>query len=123
MGGRLNLNWQATKDDMLQFNASVGPRRLIAQGFILPNYAVNLGWRHKLNDRITATITVQDLLASNKFQRRLDTPTFVERFNGLNVTRAVFFRLDYRFGGTGGKAAKDPGFEYENGPAAGPGGR
>ena len=124
MGGRLNLNWQATAKDMLQFNASAGPRRLIAQGFILPNYAVNLGWRHKLDDRITATVTVQDLLASNKFQRRLDTPTFVERFNGLNVTRAVFFRLDYRFGGASAKAAKEPGFEYENGPpAAGPGGR
>jgi outer membrane receptor protein involved in Fe transport len=122
MGGRLNLNWQATANDMLQFNASVGPRRLIAQGFILPNYAVNLGWRHKLNDRLTATVTVQDLLASNKFQRRLDTPTFVERFDGLNVSRAVFFRLDYRFGGSSAKAAKDPGFEYENSPpAAGPG--
>jgi outer membrane receptor protein involved in Fe transport len=123
MGGRLNLNWQATTNDMLQFNASVGPRRLIAQGFILPNYAVNLGWRHKLNDRLTATVTAQDLLASNKFQRRLDTPTFVERFDGLNVTRAVFFRLDYRFGGASAKAAKDPGFEYENGgPGGGPGG-
>jgi outer membrane receptor protein involved in Fe transport len=115
MGGRLNLNWQATPNDMLQFNASAGPRRLIAQGFILPSYAVNLGWRHKLNDRLTATVTAQDLLASNKFQRRLDTPTFVERFDGLNVTRAVFFRLDYRFGGGSGKAPKEPSFEYENG--------
>ncbi len=115
MGGRLNLNWQATRNDMLQFNASAGPRRLIAQGLILSNYAVNLGWRHKLNDRLTATIAAQDLLATNKFQRRLDTPTFVERFDGLNVTRAVFFRLDYRFGGAGGKAPKEPSFEYENG--------
>ncbi len=120
MGGRLNLNWQATPKDMLQFNAGVGPKRLIAQGFILPNYAVNLGWRHKLNDRVTATVTVQDLLATNKFQRRLDTPTLTEHFDGLNVTRAIFFRLDYRFGGATGKAAKEPSFEYENGgPAPG----
>jgi hypothetical protein len=37
------------------------------------------------------------------------------------VSRAIFFRLDYRFGGSSAKAAKEPGFEYENAPAPGPG--
>jgi outer membrane receptor protein involved in Fe transport len=115
IGGRANLNWQVRPDDMLQLNAIANGKRLIAQGVLEPNYTVNLGWRHKVSDRITATVTAQDLLATNKFQRRLDTPTVFERLDIRPVSRSVFFRLDYRFGGASSKAAKDPGFEYESG--------
>jgi outer membrane receptor protein involved in Fe transport len=122
VSGRANLNWQVRPDDMLQFNASANGKRLIAEGVLQPFYTVNLGWRHKVNDRITATVTVQDALATNHFQRVLSTPAFSEDLNIRPVFRSVFFRLDYRFGGAG-KAAKQPGFEYENGPPpAGPGG-
>lgn len=119
VSGRANLNWQVRPDDMLQFNAIAYGRRLVAQGELLPYYTINLGWRHKVNDRITATVTAQDVLATNRFRRSLDTPTFVERLDIRPAVRQVFFRLDYRFGG-GGKAAKDPGFEYES-SGGGPG--
>jgi outer membrane receptor protein involved in Fe transport len=122
ISGRASLNWQVRPDDMLQFNATAVGKRLIAQGVLEPYYTVNLGWRHKVNDRVTATVTVQDLLASYRFERRLDTPALTERLDIRPVYRSVFFRLDYRFGGKSAKAAKEPGFEYENGaPAAGPG--
>ncbi|HZZ33934.1 MAG TPA: outer membrane beta-barrel family protein, partial [Phenylobacterium sp.] len=125
VGGRVSLNWQARPDDLLQFNAQANAKRYVAQGVLEPTYTINLGWRHKVNDRVTATVTVQDLLAGSKFERRLDTPTLFEHFESVPVARAVFFRLDYRFGGGAAKAAKEPGFEYENGgpAAAGPGGR
>jgi outer membrane receptor protein involved in Fe transport len=120
VSGRANLNWQVRPDDMVQFNVIAYGKRLGAQGFNTPSYTVNLGWRHKINDKITATLTVQDALASNRFERRLDSPTIIERLVGLPVSRQVFFRLDYRFGGST-KGPKDPGFEYENAaPAAGP---
>jgi outer membrane receptor protein involved in Fe transport len=117
VNGRANVNWQARPDDMVQFNVIANGKRLGAQGFNEPNYTVNLGWRHKVNDRVTATLTAQDLLDTNRFQRRLDTPTVIERLDVKPVSRAVIFRLDYRFGG-GGKQAREPGFEYETG--AGP---
>jgi outer membrane receptor protein involved in Fe transport len=116
--GRANLNWQVRPDDMVQFNLIAYGRRLGAQGFNEPSYTVNLGWRHKINDKLTATLTAQDLLASNRFERRLSTPTIFEHLVALPVSRQVFFRLDYRFGGSA-KAAKDPGFEYENAPPPG----
>jgi outer membrane receptor protein involved in Fe transport len=120
VSGRANLNWQVRPNDMLQFNAIANGKRLVAQGILEPNYTVNLGWRHKVHDRITATVTVQDLLATNRFQRQLDTPILSERLDIRPAFRSVFFRLDYRFGGGGGKPARDPGFEYENaGPAPG----
>lgn len=124
ISGRANLNWQVRTDDMLQFNITATGQRLIAQGILEPYYTVNLGWRHKVNDRLTATVTVQDLTASYRFRRRLDTPVLTENLDVSPAFRSVFFRLDYRFGGAGKKPAKEPGFEYENGgPAPGPGAR
>jgi outer membrane receptor protein involved in Fe transport len=121
--GRGSLNWQVRPDDMLQFNLLAYGKRLQAQGVLEPFATINLGWRHKVNDRITATVTVQDALDSNRFHRVLDTPTLTEDLRFAPVSQAVFFRLDYRFGGGSGKPAHDPGFEYENapGPGGGPG--
>lgn len=122
VGGRVNLNWQATADDMVQLNAIQNGRRLQAQGEIEPSVTFNVGWRHKLGDRLTATVTGQDLLAGSRFRRDFNTPILIERLDSRPVARAVFFRLDYRFGGGGAKAAKEPGFEYENGgPGPSPG--
>jgi hypothetical protein len=118
VGGRANLNWQATPDDMLQLNAIEFGRRPIAQGEFQPVFTLNMGWRHKLGDRLTATVTGQDLLATSGFHRRLDTPTLMERFDFKPVARSVLLRLDYRFGGGATKAKPDPSFEYETG--AGP---
>jgi len=44
----------------------------------------------------------------------------VERYDYRPVSRAVFLRLDYRFGGSG-KAAREPGFEYDTSGSSGPG--
>ncbi|MGZ6018526.1 MAG: TonB-dependent receptor domain-containing protein [Phenylobacterium sp.] len=113
VGGRANLNWQVRPEDMFQLNAVVNGRRVVAQGVLRPIFTLNLGWRHTLNERLTATVTGQDLLASNRFHRDLDTPDLVEHLISRPVARSVVFRLDYRFGG--GKAkARDPGFEYDS---------
>jgi outer membrane receptor protein involved in Fe transport len=117
VSGRANLNWQVRRDDLMQFNLIANGKRLGAQGFNEPTYIMNLGWRHKLNDKITATLTAQDLLDGAKFQRRLATPRVLERLDVKPVSRALVFRLDYRFGGKAAKPARDPGFEYENGAA------
>jgi outer membrane receptor protein involved in Fe transport len=121
--GRLNLNWQADPKDLLQLNAVASGARLQAQGVVEPNFTLNAGWRHTLTDRLTATLSGQDLLGSNRFRRDLDTPALVEHLRVLPASRAVILRLDYRFGGGSSKTAKDPGFEYDNGPppGAGPG--
>jgi outer membrane receptor protein involved in Fe transport len=114
LNGRANLNWQARPNDLFQLNANGRGRIISAQGTFEPFWTLNLGWRHKVNDRITVTLTVQDLLETNRFVRLLDTPILHDHFVVEPVSRAYFLRLDYRFGG-GKKPAKDPNFEYENG--------
>ncbi|THD60463.1 TonB-dependent receptor [Phenylobacterium sp.] len=123
VGGRVNLNWQVRPNDMIQFNAIQVGRHIATQGEYEPSFTLNMGWRHKINDRLTATLTGQDLLASNDFRQKINTVVLTQDLIVRPVFRAVFFRLDYRFGGGSAKAAKEPGFEYENGGAApGPGG-
>ena len=113
VSGRANLDWQVRKQDLVQFNLIATGQRLQAQGSELPVWTVNLGWRHKFDERTTLTLTAQDILASNRYAQRLDTAQLMERYDYTPVTRVLSLRLDYRFGG-GGKPAREPGFEYEN---------
>ncbi|HEY3948681.1 TonB-dependent receptor [Phenylobacterium sp.] len=119
---RGTLNWQATPDDALQLNVQANGRRVQAQGYFEPFVVLNAGWRHKINDRLSATVTAQDLGDSTRFRRDLSTSALVEHLAVHPVSRAVIFRLDYRFGG-GAAKAKTPDFDYGNGGGGpGPGG-
>ena len=120
LGGRVNLNWQVRPEDMVQFNVIENGRRVQAQGEVRSVFTLNMGWRHKITDRLSATVTGQDLLATNRFQRVLATPVLSDDFLARPVARSVLFRLDYRFGGGAAKPARDPGFDYDNG-GGGPG--
>ena len=116
LSGRANLDWQVTRNDLLQLNVYTSGKHLLAQGFNEPNSTLNLGWRRRFGDRLTLTATAQDILASNHFERRVMTSILHEHFEVHPVSRALIIRLDYRFGRSGGKGAREPGFEYENGP-------
>jgi outer membrane receptor protein involved in Fe transport len=121
VGGRVNLNWQVRPNDMIQFNVIQQGAHIATQGVYEPSFTLNMGWRHKFNDRLTATVTGQDLLASNDLRHKTNSPILREELLIRPAVRQVFFRLDYRFGGGNAKAARDPGFEYENAPPPGPG--
>jgi outer membrane receptor protein involved in Fe transport len=118
--GRASVNWQAGADDLLQLQANGRGRVVIAQGVFEPFWTLNFGWRHKLSDRVSLTFTAQDLLATNRFVRNLDTPILRDRFVVAPVSRSVLLRFDYRFGG--GKARpQQPEFQYDNGGGGGGG--
>ena len=51
ISGRANLNWQVTPNDFVQVNGFLNGRRLTAQGSIEPQGMLNIGYRHKFNDR------------------------------------------------------------------------
>jgi outer membrane receptor protein involved in Fe transport len=119
VGGRVNLDWQARANDLLQINASIRGKQLYAQGIQKPNWTVNLGWRHKVNDTVTTTVSVQDLFDSSRRKQAFDIPTLRLAGAFRPVSRAISLRLDYRFGAKP-KAGREPGFEYENAAPAGP---
>ena len=110
VGARTNLNWQPTGKDFVQLNVIEVGERLLPQGVTEPNLFVNLGWRHKLNERMTLVLTGQDVLKTNHYREALDTPALTYRRRDDPVSRGVTLRLDYQLGA--GKPAREPGFEY-----------
>lgn len=114
LSGRANLTWQATPEDLFQVNGFVNAKRLTAQGYREPFGLLNLGYRRKLSDDLSAVVTVQDLLNSAKDVQVFDTPTLRGRSEREFQGRTLFVGLTYSFGG--GRRPRDQGFDFGGGP-------
>jgi outer membrane receptor protein involved in Fe transport len=115
VGGRANLNWQATPQDAVQVNASANARRLLPQGYREPIYALNLGYRRKIDDKLSAVVTVQDLFRSQRGHEIFETPVLRQRADRSFDSRVVFVGLTYAFGAAT-KRPKEPAFDFGGGP-------
>jgi outer membrane receptor protein involved in Fe transport len=113
--GRANLNWQVTPKDLFQVNLLSNGRRLIPQGYREGWVSMNLGYRHKFDDRVAATVSLQDVFDSFRFKSRVDTPLLRENFDQSIGFRGISIGLTYLFGDTK-KAKRDPGFDYGGAP-------
>jgi outer membrane receptor protein involved in Fe transport len=116
--GRGSLNWQVTKDDLIQVNAFVNGRRLTPQGSFEPTGALNLGYRHKLNDRLAFVFTAQDLLRTFRYKQVVDTPTLKSVISGMIDTPDFMAGFTWTFGGPSKKP--EPAFDFGGGAPAGP---
>jgi len=115
--GRANLSWQATPKDLIQLNGFLNGKQLTPQGFIQPMGGLNLGYRHKLNDRFAFILTAQDVLHTFRYQQVIDTPTLKSRYRIDFDSRQIQAGFTWTFGGG---RAKEPGFEFQNGGGAPP---
>jgi outer membrane receptor protein involved in Fe transport len=109
VSGRANLNWQVTPKDFLQVNAISSGRRLTPQGYREPFRMLNLGYRRKINDKLSFVVTGQDVLNTIEDTVIIDTPTLRDTTSRQPRVRAVFFGFTYLFGG--GKQ-REPGFDF-----------
>lgn len=116
LSGRANLSWQATPKDFLQINAFTSGKRLTPQGSRSAIQMVNLGYRRKMNDKLSFVVTAQDVLDSFKDDTIIDTPLLRDRTERRPQVRAVFFGFTYLFGG--GKQ-REPGFDFGGAPVGG----
>jgi outer membrane receptor protein involved in Fe transport len=113
--GRANLSWQATPDDLIQLNAFLNGKQLTPQGHIEPMGGLNLGYRHKINDRFAFILTAQDLLHSVEFRQVIDTPTLKSRLRTDFDSRQFQAGFTWTFGGG---RPKDQGFDFQTGAGA-----
>ena len=99
VSGRANVNWQATPKDFFQVNAFTTGRRLTPQGYREPIQMVNLGYRRKVNDKLSFVVTAQDVLKGFEDTVVTNTPTLRDTTTRTANVRAVFFGFSYSFGG------------------------
>jgi outer membrane receptor protein involved in Fe transport len=115
VSGRGNLNWQATPSDFVQVNGFLNGRQLFAQGYLKPTGMLNLGYRHKINDKLSFVMTAQDVLGTFQNHQVIDTPTLQVRLNREVDTRTLYVGFTWTFGGG---RAQPQGFDFSGGAAA-----
>lgn len=113
IGGNASLNWDPSAKDGLQLNLTATGKRLNPQGYLLPYWALNLGWRHKFNDRVSTSFTVRDAFETQNFKEVVTTTTLRSLSRARqNTSRAAFFQLSYAFGAS---RPTEPAFDYGGG--------
>lgn len=113
--GRASVNWQVTPDDLLQVQGFVNARRLTAQGYVQPTGMLNIGYRHKFSDRLSALVTVQDALKTFDYVEVVKTPALRTRVDRQMDIRGVMIGFVWTLGGG---RSRDQGFDFGSG--AGP---
>lgn len=112
--GRASLSWQATARDLLQVNGFVNGKRLTAQGYTMSSTGIDLGYRRKIDDRLSLVVTVQDVLGLYRNKEVIDTPALKSLVVRDVDARMLRVSLAWTFGA--GKR-KDAAFDFQ-----GPGG-
>ena len=114
---RGNLNWQPTTKDFFQINGNYSGRQLLPQGYREPVGVLNLGYRRKVNDKLSLLLTAQNVLDSARFTTFFRTPTVTDRSKQIGAGRLFFVGATYTFGNTGGRPPRDQGFDFQQGGA------
>lgn len=112
LSGRGNLNWQVTPKDFVQLNGFMNGKRLTAQGHVNGFSMLNIGYRRKVSDSLSLTLTAQDVLGTFKETQVIDTPTLQGRTKREFSQQAVFVGFTYTFGR---QRQRDPGFDFGGG--------
>lgn len=92
------LSWQATPKDFVQLSGHVMGDRLIPQGELKGGGILNLGYRHKFNDKLSMVVTAQDILGTAEFEQVIDTPLIRERSKREMDFQAVYIGFSWSFG-------------------------
>ncbi len=110
---RGNLSWQPTPKDFFQLNANYTGRQLLPQGYRQSGPVLNLGYRRKVNDRLSLLVSGQDVLNSARQEAVFESADLRERVEQRGPGRIVLFGISYNFGGTTGRKRQEPGFDFQ----------
>lgn len=112
---KVNASFTITKNTLFQLNADYRSKSLTPQGYRLPTWTVNLGFRQDLWKRKVSLIaTISDLFNSRAYKSNIDTPILVQESVRRRDARVFYAGFIFNFGATE-KKAKAPKFEFENG--------
>jgi outer membrane receptor protein involved in Fe transport len=96
---RGGLDWQATPDDLFQFNAQYSGKQRVPQGYYKPTYSGDFGYKHNFDGGISAVVSVNNLFDSRLHDGVLDAPGVHQTTHGVQPGRVYYIGLVYTFGG------------------------
>lgn len=106
--GQISADFTLPKAIRLQATGNYRSPSTAAQGKNLHNYSVNLGLRKSfLNQKLTASFAVRDLLNSRKRRSETWDDTFYQKSEFTFSGRTFNLNLTYNFGNLKGKKGKD----------------
>jgi outer membrane receptor protein involved in Fe transport len=109
---RATLSWQPTPKDFVQISGFYSGKQLLPQGYRLGSSVLNLGYRRKINDRLSLLLTANNVLNSAGQTIVFDTPTIRDRFVHRGVGRNVQFGFSYNLGEQGARKRPEPAFDF-----------
>jgi outer membrane receptor protein involved in Fe transport len=117
---RANLSWQPTPKDFFQLNAVYAGEQLLPQGYRRSSGILNLGYRRKVNDRLSLVLTGQNVLDSARQVIFYETPTLRDRISQKGAGRTFLFGLTYNLGSQNGRRRPEPAFDFQQGAGDAP---
>jgi outer membrane receptor protein involved in Fe transport len=97
--GYIDINWRAWKSAMLQSSTNWWSSHLTPQGKFLGAYISNIGIRKNfLDDRVSVTLTITDIMKSRVFKSHLNTTWLSNDSRMSRNSQVVFLGATYRFG-------------------------
>lgn len=115
---RASFTWQPTAKDFFQLSGNYSGRQLIAQGYREPGGILNLGYRRKVDERFSLTVTGQNVLDTARQLTVIDTPLLRDRIRQSGLGPIVMLGLTLNLGGQTGRRRPEPAFDFDQG--AGP---
>ena len=112
---KINASVNITKTTLFQINGQYRSEALTPQGYRLPAWVVNLGFRQDFwKKRISFVATVSDLFNSQAWKVNVTTPVLVQESTRRRDARVIYCGFVFNFG-TNGKKSKEPKFEFDSG--------
>jgi len=109
LSAKASADWKLTARDTAQISVNYVGRRLVPQGYRLPNAGVNLGFRHQLRPGLSAVLTITDVFDSQKDRLVVDIGDVRDESFRRRAPRVANFALNWAFGG---KKAAEAKFDY-----------
>ncbi|MCR5869461.1 MULTISPECIES: TonB-dependent receptor domain-containing protein [unclassified Sphingomonas] len=114
---RASLSWQPNDKDFVQLSGNYSGRQLIAQGYRVMGGMFNIGYRRKIDDKLSVTFTGQNILDTARQETVIDTPMLRDRIRQTGVGPILFVGITRTFGSQGGRRRPEPAFEFDQNPA------
>jgi outer membrane receptor for ferrienterochelin and colicin len=112
---KANASFNITKTTLFQVFGQYRSEVLTSQGYRLPSWVVNLGFRQDLwKKRISLIATISDLFNSQVNKTTVNTSVLLQESTRRRDARVLYIGFVINFG-SNGKKVKEAKFEYDNG--------